>query len=43
LLGAGEMGIGNSSSASALYSLLLGADPTQTVGPGTGSHGDRVP
>jgi len=39
LLGAGEMGIGNSSSASALYSLLLGADPTQTVGPGTGSHG----
>jgi len=39
LLGAGEMGIGNSSSASALYSLLLGADSTQTVGPGTGSHG----
>jgi len=39
LLGTGEMGIGNSSSASALYSLLLGADPAQTVGPGTGSHG----
>jgi nicotinate-nucleotide--dimethylbenzimidazole phosphoribosyltransferase len=38
LLGAGEMGIGNSSSASALYSLLLGVDPAQTVGPGTGSH-----
>ena len=39
LLGAGDMGIGNSSAASALYSLLLGADPTQTVGPGTGSQG----
>ena len=39
LLGAGEMGIGNSSSASALYSLLLGVDATQTVGPGTGAHG----
>jgi nicotinate-nucleotide--dimethylbenzimidazole phosphoribosyltransferase len=39
LLGAGEMGIGNSSSASALYSLLLGLDATQTVGPGTGSQG----
>ena len=39
LLGTGDMGIGNSSSASALYSLLLGADPTQTVGPGTGSYG----
>ena len=42
LLGAGEMGIGNSSSASALYSLLLDADPTQTVGPGTGSHGELL-
>ena len=39
LVGTGEMGIGNSSSASALYSLLLSADPAQTVGPGTGSHG----
>ena len=39
MLGAGEMGIGNSSSASALYSLVLGVDPTQTVGPGTGSSG----
>jgi nicotinate-nucleotide--dimethylbenzimidazole phosphoribosyltransferase len=39
LLGAGEMGIGNSSSASALYSILLDVDPTQTVGPGTGSQG----
>ena len=39
LLGAGEMGIGNSASASALFSLLLDADPKQTVGPGTGSRG----
>jgi nicotinate-nucleotide--dimethylbenzimidazole phosphoribosyltransferase len=39
LLGIGEMGIGNTSSASALYSLILGADPLETVGMGTGSVG----
>lgn len=39
LLGVGEMGIGNTSSASALYSLLLEVDPEETVGPGTGSSG----
>jgi nicotinate-nucleotide--dimethylbenzimidazole phosphoribosyltransferase len=39
LLGVGEMGIGNTSSASALYSLLLDVDPEETVGPGTGSFG----
>ncbi len=39
LLGIGEMGIGNTSSSSALYSLLLDADPEETVGPGTGSSG----
>jgi nicotinate-nucleotide--dimethylbenzimidazole phosphoribosyltransferase len=39
LLGIGEMGIGNTSSASALYSLILDVDPTETVGMGTGSVG----
>jgi nicotinate-nucleotide--dimethylbenzimidazole phosphoribosyltransferase len=39
LIGIGEMGIGNTSSASALYSLILDADPEETVGPGTGSSG----
>ncbi|MEW5815552.1 MAG: nicotinate-nucleotide--dimethylbenzimidazole phosphoribosyltransferase [Spirochaetota bacterium] len=39
LFGIGEMGIGNSSSASALFSLLLDIDPEQTVGEGTGSRG----
>ena len=39
LLGVGEMGIGNTSSASALYSLLLDLDPQDTIGAGTGSVG----
>lgn len=39
LAGIGEMGIGNSSSASALYSLLLDIDPDLTVGAGTGATG----
>jgi len=39
LMGAGEMGIGNTSCASALYSLLLDMDTETTVGPGTGSAG----
>jgi nicotinate-nucleotide--dimethylbenzimidazole phosphoribosyltransferase len=39
LIGIGEMGIGNTSAASALYSLILDADPDETVGPGTGSSG----
>ncbi|MFH0921125.1 MAG: nicotinate-nucleotide--dimethylbenzimidazole phosphoribosyltransferase [Fibrobacterota bacterium] len=42
LLGVGEMGIGNSSSASALYSLLLGVDAETTVGAGTGVAGDLL-
>jgi nicotinate-nucleotide--dimethylbenzimidazole phosphoribosyltransferase len=32
----GEMGIGNTTSASALCAVLLGVDPAQVVGPGTG-------
>jgi nicotinate-nucleotide--dimethylbenzimidazole phosphoribosyltransferase len=39
LLGVGEMGIGNTSSASALYSLLLDLNPEDTIGAGTGSVG----
>jgi nicotinate-nucleotide--dimethylbenzimidazole phosphoribosyltransferase len=39
LLGIGEMGIGNTSSASAIYSLLLDVDPEESVGMGTGSVG----
>ncbi len=42
LVGAGEMGIGNTSSASALYSLLLDIDARETVGPGTGSAGELL-
>jgi nicotinate-nucleotide--dimethylbenzimidazole phosphoribosyltransferase len=40
MVGVGEMGIGNSSSASALYSLFLDIDPEKTVGAGTGASGD---
>ena len=32
----GDMGIGNTTSASAIYSVLLKKPPEQTVGPGTG-------
>jgi nicotinate-nucleotide--dimethylbenzimidazole phosphoribosyltransferase len=42
LLGVGEMGIGNSSSASSLYAMLLGIEPERTVGAGTGSQGDML-
>jgi nicotinate-nucleotide--dimethylbenzimidazole phosphoribosyltransferase len=42
LLGIGEMGIGNTSSASAIYSLLLDVNPEETVGMGTGSRGPML-
>jgi nicotinate-nucleotide--dimethylbenzimidazole phosphoribosyltransferase len=42
ILGIGEMGIGNSSVASAVYSLLLGLDAETTVGAGTGSAGELL-
>jgi nicotinate-nucleotide--dimethylbenzimidazole phosphoribosyltransferase len=42
ILGMGEMGIGNTSSASAIYSLLLGLDAETTVGAGTGSSGELL-
>jgi nicotinate-nucleotide--dimethylbenzimidazole phosphoribosyltransferase len=36
ILGAGEMGIGNTTSAAALFSAFSGLDPTETAGRGTG-------
>jgi nicotinate-nucleotide--dimethylbenzimidazole phosphoribosyltransferase len=36
VLGAGEMGIGNTTSAAALLSVFSGLDPSETAGPGTG-------
>jgi nicotinate-nucleotide--dimethylbenzimidazole phosphoribosyltransferase len=36
LIGTGEMGIGNTTSASALTAAFTGADPESVVGPGTG-------
>ncbi len=42
LLGVGEMGIGNTSSASALYALLLDVDVEKTVGAGTGATGELL-
>jgi nicotinate-nucleotide--dimethylbenzimidazole phosphoribosyltransferase len=36
IVGLGEMGIGNSTVAAALTAALLGADPTDVCGPGTG-------
>jgi nicotinate-nucleotide--dimethylbenzimidazole phosphoribosyltransferase len=42
LFGIGEMGIGNTSSASALYSLLLDVPARETTGVGTGSTGELL-
>jgi nicotinate-nucleotide--dimethylbenzimidazole phosphoribosyltransferase len=39
LCGIGEMGIGNTSSASALCALLMGCDGAETVGRGAGAEG----
>ncbi len=36
ILGAGEMGIGNTTSAAALFSAFSGLDPSETTGSGTG-------
>ncbi|WP_289019777.1 nicotinate-nucleotide--dimethylbenzimidazole phosphoribosyltransferase [uncultured Ornithinimicrobium sp.] len=40
LVGLGEMGIGNTTTASALTAALLGRDPARVTGPGTGVSGD---
>ncbi|MEP0357668.1 nicotinate-nucleotide--dimethylbenzimidazole phosphoribosyltransferase [Paraglaciecola sp.] len=42
VLGFGEMGIGNTSSASALLSLLTGTPATETVGLGTGIDSEQL-
>ncbi|MDP9366141.1 MAG: nicotinate-nucleotide--dimethylbenzimidazole phosphoribosyltransferase [Chloroflexota bacterium] len=42
LLALGEMGIGNSTAAAAVAAVLLGADPAQVVGRGTGVDDDGL-
>ncbi|MCL4234505.1 MAG: nicotinate-nucleotide--dimethylbenzimidazole phosphoribosyltransferase [Deltaproteobacteria bacterium] len=42
LLGTGEMGIGNTTSASAIFSALLGLSPRDIVGRGTGIDDDAL-
>ena len=42
VLGVGEMGIGNTTTAAALFSLFSGIDPQLAVGPGTGVTADVV-
>jgi nicotinate-nucleotide--dimethylbenzimidazole phosphoribosyltransferase len=42
LAGLGEMGIGNTTAAAALYALLLGLDAPQTTGKGTGLNDEQL-
>lgn len=42
LLLLGEMGIGNSTAAAAVSAALLGGDPGEYAGPGTGVHGEAL-
>ncbi|HET6497561.1 MAG TPA: nicotinate-nucleotide--dimethylbenzimidazole phosphoribosyltransferase [Coriobacteriia bacterium] len=42
LIGTGEMGIGNTTSAAALTAALIGVEPASVVGPGTGLDADGV-
>lgn len=42
LLAAGEMGIGNTTSAAAIFSALTGRDPAETTGAGTGLSVEKV-
>lgn len=42
ICGIGEMGIGNTSSASAIFSLLFNKDGISTVGKGTGADGELL-
>nr|WP_243108390.1 nicotinate-nucleotide--dimethylbenzimidazole phosphoribosyltransferase [Maliibacterium massiliense] len=42
MLGVGEMGIGNTTTASAVLAALLGVDPAQTTGRGSGVEDDML-
>ncbi|AXH96685.1 nicotinate-nucleotide--dimethylbenzimidazole phosphoribosyltransferase [Ornithinimicrobium avium] len=42
LVGLGEMGIGNTTTASAITAALLGRDPARVTGPGTGVSGEAL-
>jgi nicotinate-nucleotide--dimethylbenzimidazole phosphoribosyltransferase len=42
LIGTGEMGIGNTTAAAAVTSVLTGVPPERVVGPGTGTAADGV-
>jgi nicotinate-nucleotide--dimethylbenzimidazole phosphoribosyltransferase len=42
IVGLGEMGIGNTTAASALASAMLGVDPARVCGPGTGLDDDGL-
>jgi nicotinate-nucleotide--dimethylbenzimidazole phosphoribosyltransferase len=42
LLAIGEMGIGNTTAAAAVFAALFGGDPADWVGPGTGVEGDGL-
>lgn len=42
LIGLGEMGIGNTTTASAMTARLLGVDPAVVCGPGTGLDSEKV-
>ncbi|MBD5607955.1 MAG: nicotinate-nucleotide--dimethylbenzimidazole phosphoribosyltransferase [Desulfovibrio sp.] len=41
-VGVGEMGIANTTSAAALYSVFLNLDPSKAVGPGTGASPEMI-
>jgi len=42
LIGTGDMGIGNTTPSSAIYSAILGIPPVLVVGPGTGLDADGI-
>ncbi|MBB6479070.1 nicotinate-nucleotide--dimethylbenzimidazole phosphoribosyltransferase [Spirochaeta isovalerica] len=42
IIGVGEMGIGNTTPASAIYALYTGADPEEVTGPGAGIDDETI-